>query len=56
MKVTFPCGATGKPEFCPSLCNYGQFCKVKENKTEPIEETSEPEQKEDKEPNVEIYY
>jgi hypothetical protein len=37
MEIKFPCGAKGRPEFCPDLCNYGEFCKIKEKKvdTEP---------------------
>ncbi|MBW2966874.1 hypothetical protein KY362_00140 [Candidatus Woesearchaeota archaeon] len=32
MEIKFPCGTRGRPEFCPDLCQYGKFCKVKEKK------------------------
>lgn len=34
MEIRFPCGTRGRPEFCPDLCQYGKFCKVKEKKLE----------------------
>lgn len=35
MEMVFPCGSKGRSEFCPSLCQYGKFCKVKHKKIEP---------------------
>ena len=57
--MKFPCGTKGRPEFCPDLCQYGKFCKVKEKKEELnppaeklIEETDEPQE----DVKVEAYY
>ena len=69
MEIKFPCGAKGRPEFCPDLCNYGKFCKMKERRRKddlivpsPIEETEnesdneEIEGADEENTNVEIYY
>ncbi len=44
--TVFPCGANGSPNFCPNVCQYGKFCKIKEKKekktdTKPRELSSE---------------
>ena len=57
-RIEFPCGAKGEPDFCPDLCRFGKFCKVKDKKEEPRgqqEESSIQEMKEDV-PKVETYY
>ncbi|MBW2996962.1 hypothetical protein KY349_01325 [Candidatus Woesearchaeota archaeon] len=61
MEIRFPCGAKGRPEFCPDLCNYGEFCKIKEKKEdekprglqeeEPVEEIRDEDVS-----DVEFYY
>ena len=30
----FPCGANGSANFCPDVCQYGKFCKIKEKKVD----------------------
>lgn len=59
MEMKFPCGTRGRPEFCPDLCQYGKFCKVKTKKAEMnppakklLEEQEEPQEK----AKVEFYY
>ncbi len=61
-KLIFPCGAKGSPGFCPDVCQYGTFCKIKEkNKPQPRRPEEQEEEgrieeiKEDK-PEVEFYY
>lgn len=34
MEIRFPCGAKGRPEFCPKLCQYGSFCNLAKKKEE----------------------
>jgi len=54
MQIRFPCGSKGSPGFCPNVCQYGKFCKIKEKKEEPrgpsadeliCEQDKEPEEK-----------
>ena len=59
MEMIFPCGAKGSKEYCPDLCQYGKFCKIKEKKEEPrgLQEEEEVEEiKEEDSPDVEFYY
>ena len=65
MEIIFPCGAKGRAEFCPGVCQYGKFCKIKEQKEEPKprglagleEDAKQAEVVEDKEESkVEFYY
>lgn len=64
MQMQFPCGAKGEPDFCPDLCRFGRFCKIKDRKTKAAaeegkeeERTGEEENTADKEePKVELYY
>ncbi|MBW2964446.1 hypothetical protein KY363_03215 [Candidatus Woesearchaeota archaeon] len=58
-EMKFPCGSKGRPEFCPSLCQYGKFCKVKHQKVEPSRAADLlKEEKEDSGnvPKVRFYY
>lgn len=57
MDTKFPCGASGKPEYCPNLCSYGKFCKIKDQyKPEPrgLQE-EKPEENETEDFKIEIY-
>jgi hypothetical protein len=63
MQITFPCGAKGRAEFCPGVCQYGEFCKIaKTKKEEPrgladvheVEGTIEEVPEE--EPKIDFYY
>ena len=47
----FPCGAKGSDNFCPDVCQYGKFCKIKDKKVQeqPRGFSEEPEQKEETE-------
>ena len=58
MEIVFPCGAKGGPEYCPDLCPYGKFCKIKEKKPEmPIEEEEGTiEEISEERQDVEFYY
>jgi len=62
MQLKFPCGAKGSPGYCPDVCQYGKFCKIKDRKAEPAPSADEllnEKEKEDapsEEPKVEMYY
>ena len=60
MEIRFPCGAKGRPEFCPDLCNYGTFCKlVKDQASKPrgLQEEEPVEEIRDEDvSDVEFYY
>jgi len=34
MEIKFPCGGKGRKEYCPNLCQYGKFCKIKDQVVE----------------------
>jgi hypothetical protein len=65
MEIEFPCGSKGRKEFCPDLCQFGEFCKVKDKKEEQPRgvaglEAAQEQEEENDEPQedekVEIYY
>ena len=60
MDIRFPCGAKGRAEFCPKLCQYGEFCNLAKKAQEetPVVQEEEPveEIKEEDLPEVEFYY
>lgn len=57
-RIEFPCGAKGDPSFCPNLCRYGKFCKIKAKNEEPrgLQDKDAVQEIKDDTPNVEIYY
>jgi|GEM_PF-6541299 len=62
MEQVFPCGAKGRAEFCPGICQYGKFCKIVKKQTEvprglqePKKEAPKQEEKRDN-AKVELYY
>ncbi len=57
-QMEFPCGAKGDPGYCPDLCRYGKFCKIKAKKEEPrgLQDEDEIEEIKDDAPKVETYF
>ncbi|MBW2971987.1 hypothetical protein KY359_03025 [Candidatus Woesearchaeota archaeon] len=63
MQEVFPCGAKGRAEFCPAVCQYGKFCKLIKDKASkkpapPEDEEMEilPDRKPEKKTTVQFYY
>ena len=61
MQITFPCGAKGRAEFCPGVCQYGKFCKIIKTKNEKPRGFKEEEKAEiidipEKKHEVKFYY
>ncbi len=63
MENVFPCGARGRAEFCPGVCQYGKFCKIYKAALANQKPRGVPEQKdlsqkeeEQKQHNIEMYY
>ncbi|MBN1544410.1 hypothetical protein JW898_03020 [Candidatus Woesearchaeota archaeon] len=63
METVFPCGAKGRAEFCPGVCQYGKFCKLVKDaakkKPAPKEDDIEdilPDKRPEKKPPVQLYY
>ena len=64
--VIFPCGSKGHPEYCPSQCSCGRFCKFLKNKTPSVKPREvvpkiddlkkNMKKKEEPEGKVEFYY
>ena len=62
-QVNFPCGSKGASGFCPDLCQFGEFCKVKGKDQQqkprglaPENKKSETENIPDEDVKVEMYY
>ncbi len=59
MPVEFPCGSKGEANFCPDLCQFGKFCKVKdqfEAKPRGLPEESEEKQEEKTDEKISVYF
>jgi len=59
--VTFQCGSSGHPDYCPGQCQFGKFCKlVKEQAAKPrgmpVPKPEGKDKRPEKVPPVEEYY